>query len=399
MLGVKRGTVSFAEYDGRWAAEAEKTIEKLRPVFGAAAAYEPVGGTAVPGACAVPVLDIAVGVRSLREILPLAPALEKEGFSRRPENDGEGRIAFFCGDARTKTVTGNIYVVRFGGTDWEDFLLFRDALRKNGRRAKEYEALRRRLAREYPLDPAAYARGKAGFIAAALEEARDRALLGGRVRVALSGPDGEARRGFIAGENGQRPAFALGAGAGGTFDGTVFGVLRHGAEEPALVAAPDEKWLFEAELRAALAPLGVPEDARLRCLCEKSCGAVLFREKNGIRRFLLVRSVDGHAGFPKGHAERGETERRTAARELFEETGLKAFFLEGFREAVRYVTPAGVRKESVYFAAALVRGEPRPQPEEISETLLLPFEEARRTVTFPADRAVLEKAETWLKKR
>ena len=50
---------------------------------------------------------------------------------------------------------------------------------------------------------------------------------------------------------------------------------------------------------------------------EKSCGAVVFR-KDDCWNILLIRHVKGrHVSFPKGHVEPGETESRTAEREVF----------------------------------------------------------------------------------
>ena len=56
---------------------------------------------------------------------------------------------------------------------------------------------------------------------------------------------------------------------------------------------------------------------------EKSCGAVVFRKEAGWN-VLLIRHIKGrHISFPKGHVEQGETESKTAEREVFEETGLE----------------------------------------------------------------------------
>ena len=61
---------------------------------------------------------------------------------------------------------------------------------------------------------------------------------------------------------------------------------------------------------------------------EKSCGAVIFREDGGGRRFYLVlTSVKGHVTLCKGHVEKGETEHETAVREIMEETGLAVGFV------------------------------------------------------------------------
>ena len=58
---------------------------------------------------------------------------------------------------------------------------------------------------------------------------------------------------------------------------------------------------------------------------EKSCGAlVLRRDKiDGKYYILMIRHrMGGHRSFPKGHMERGETERMTAVREVYEEMGI-----------------------------------------------------------------------------
>lgn len=56
---------------------------------------------------------------------------------------------------------------------------------------------------------------------------------------------------------------------------------------------------------------------------EKSCGAVIYVEAEGARKYVIIRSPEGYYGFPKGHMEPGETEEQTALREIFEEVGLR----------------------------------------------------------------------------
>ena len=45
---------------------------------------------------------------------------------------------------------------------------------------------------------------------------------------------------------------------------------------------------------------------------EKSCGAIVYRKKEGVIQFLLIHQTLGHWTFPKGHVEDGESEQQTA---------------------------------------------------------------------------------------
>jgi tRNA nucleotidyltransferase (CCA-adding enzyme) len=71
---------------------------------------------------------------------------------------------------------------------------------------------------------------------------------------------------------------------------------------------------------------------------ERSAGAVIFFE-NKERIYLLIKYVDGHWGFVKGHVENGEHEKDTVLREAKEEVGLcekdLSFYLN-FRETIKY---------------------------------------------------------------
>ncbi len=133
---------------------------------------------------------------------------------------------------------------------------------------------------------------------------------------------------------------------------------------------------------------------------EKSCGAVIWRESDGRREYLLVQNkkpgAKGHWGFPKGHIEDGETEEETARREIFEETGLSVGdFTNDFRVVTRYSPAPNVEKDVVYFLCK-ADGDITIQECEIADYKWLSYDDAKATITF--DYLILDKAESFLTK-
>ena len=115
---------------------------------------------------------------------------------------------------------------------------------------------------------------------------------------------------------------------------------------------------------------------------EKSCGAVIFRQENARRFYLILKSTKGHTTLCKGHVEKKETEHETAEREIREETGLTVDFLDGFREVITYAPRPG--------------GGIVCQPEEVADARFLPFDAAMERLTHASDRDILRKADAFL---
>lgn len=129
---------------------------------------------------------------------------------------------------------------------------------------------------------------------------------------------------------------------------------------------------------------------------EKSCGAVLFRKKGKEYQYLVLHSVLGHTTLCKGHVEGDETERETALREIREETGLAASFVEGFRHVITYSPRPGVEKDVVFFLAEAGDGPLTCQPEEVADAAFLPCGQALAALTHPSDRDTLARARAFL---
>lgn len=129
---------------------------------------------------------------------------------------------------------------------------------------------------------------------------------------------------------------------------------------------------------------------------EKSCGAVVYSVTESRVRYLIVQMQQGHFGFPKGHAERNETEAQTALREIREETGLTVSLIPGFRQTVTYAPYDGCIKEVVYFAAVSRQTETVRQEAEIRAIQWLPLKAALAVLSHENDRQILTAAHAFL---
>ncbi len=131
---------------------------------------------------------------------------------------------------------------------------------------------------------------------------------------------------------------------------------------------------------------------------EKSCGAVIFTEVEGIRLYLIELMQKGHCSICKGHIEKNESEHQTAEREILEETGLSVEFIDGFRESIEYSPYDNCIKTVVFFLARTYSTEVKAQEEEVKGIRWLSFKEAIDALTFDSDKETLRKAEEFLSK-
>ncbi len=164
--------VSIAPYDPAWprAFAAEKAHLLASLPHDLIGRVEHFGSTAVPGLAAKPIIDMLVEVTDLEATRTrIVPILEGQGYEYlwRPTHgdDGPPFYAWFIKrDAITAVRTHHIHMVEPSFAEHWRRLLFRDFLSAHPEVARDYEALKRRLAADHPNDRVAYTRGKTTFI-------------------------------------------------------------------------------------------------------------------------------------------------------------------------------------------------------------------------------------------
>ena len=178
------------------------------------------------------------------------------------------------------------------------------------------------------------------------------------------------------------------------YRGRVIGIVhRRRDREDKLVAAPVGMELHQAQIEAAVRFTEKYFHHYVEALNEKSCGAVVYTILDGKPHYLLINSRDGYCGFPKGHMELGENEVKTAVREIWEETSVKAEIVGSFRRETSYPIGRGRKKKVVYFLASFEDQEPCHNAGfENNELLLLPFEEAQARLTHKDAKNILAEA-------
>ena len=155
--------VEIIPYDPAWVArfeeEAAVLSRKLAPWL--IGPIEHIGSTAVPGLAAKPVIDIMAGVRTLDASRPAIAVATELGYCYWPyQADVEH---WFCKPSPAHR-THHLHLIPFGASQWLRAIAFRDYLRSHEETAREYEALKQRLAMEHRFDREAYTDAKRPFV-------------------------------------------------------------------------------------------------------------------------------------------------------------------------------------------------------------------------------------------
>lgn len=134
---------------------------------------------------------------------------------------------------------------------------------------------------------------------------------------------------------------------------------------------------------------------------ETSAGAIIFRETQQGRLYLLLNYPSGHWDFVKGKMEKGESTHETVIREAKEETGIDDLeFVDSFKEEIKYdfQFEGELIHKTVIFYLAETNIEKITISHEHLDFLWQDYNNALEKTTYENAKSILTKAENLLSK-
>lgn len=158
--GEANAPVQIIDYDPGWPVSFQAERKRLMPLLGRADIHH-IGSTAVPGLAAKPVIDMMALVPDIDA--PIAALVERAGYQFPPAyNATLSHRRWLCYPAASHR-THHLHLVD-QQHELDRHLRFRDRLRTDPQLAREYAALKRRLAGRFANDREAYTEAKRQFI-------------------------------------------------------------------------------------------------------------------------------------------------------------------------------------------------------------------------------------------
>ncbi len=143
--------------------------------------------------------------------------------------------------------------------------------------------------------------------------------------------------------------------------------------------------------------------ARLRSVTATSAGGIVSRRTDGRPEIVVgSRRRDRDAvtwTLPKGTPNDAETTEETAVREVTEETGLRVR-ITGPLDSIHYTfvqRGARIHKTVHYFLMEPIGGDLADHDHEFDDVRWIGLDEAPSVLTFPTERALVEKAARMLR--
>lgn len=170
-IGLKSGTVKLLPYNKKWRVLFLKEKKLLKSALQNIdiVNIQHVGSTSIPKLKSKPIIDIAVGIKSLPHGKKCIKPLEKLGYEYKHDAGIKGRHFFAKGSPENRT--HYIHIEKYNGKLWKNHIYFRDYLKKYSKARKEYQKLKKELAIKYANDRDSYTLEKNKFIEKIMKKA------------------------------------------------------------------------------------------------------------------------------------------------------------------------------------------------------------------------------------
>jgi len=171
-LGLDYDAIRLDRTTDAWlAAGAELRNQVAEALDGLVTEVEVIGSSSVLGLLAKPIIDVAVGLDATQSISPVTARLQAEGWIYRGDAGSDGGHVFVR-ETRPWHRVAHLHVVEHNGSQWRNYLSFRDLLRRSPEARERYEAVKLALAGRQPTDRRAYTSGKTEVVTSLLRGGR-----------------------------------------------------------------------------------------------------------------------------------------------------------------------------------------------------------------------------------
>lgn len=169
IIGLQKEKVKLSPYNPIW----EKLYKKEEKLIRSAlkdhiSDIQHIGSTSVPGAKAKPIIDIAIGVKNVKNLEKITNFLELLNYKYEHNAKIKGR--YFFTKEKGVYATHHLHIEKINGRNWKNQIIFRDYLKKHKKAVKEYNELKEELAKKYENDRKKYVAGKDNFIKSILKK-------------------------------------------------------------------------------------------------------------------------------------------------------------------------------------------------------------------------------------
>ena len=164
--GIEKRDLYLVDHDPAWASAFTEHEQRIRAALGAAAVLvEHIGSTSVPGLAAKPIIDVLVTVEDITAEEDYLDQLLAAGYDLRVREPAHRLV-------RTPERDVHVHVLEVGAVAADDYLLFRDHLRRHRAERELYERTKRALVEQEWADMNAYADAKTDVIVEIKDRAR-----------------------------------------------------------------------------------------------------------------------------------------------------------------------------------------------------------------------------------